>query len=480
MPVISLPYWLVVLHVLVQAAFIVRALLRPHRGPSSRLAWVLVILTAPVVGIVAYLLFGETNIGTDRAERYRETAGKADRVFDPAPDSAFEHVTPRHRHIFRAGESISGHAPVTGNTGQLLGEGSAPTEAMIADIDAATDHVHLLFYIWLGDSAGTRVAEAAMRAARRGVTVRAMADDLGSRHIIRSPLWAEMEKAGVRLARALPLDNLLLHTLKGRVDLRNHRKIVVIDNHITYCGSQNCADPEFRVKQKFAPWVDLMVRFEGPVARQNQWLFAQDWMAHVDEDLHPLLSVDPAEGRGPVVAQVNGSGPTVRDSAMPEMFETLLHAARHDLTLTTPYYVPTESMQAALCAAAHRGVRTRMIVPERNDSWIVAAASHSYYPELLSAGVQIFEYTPGLLHAKSLTLDGEIAMIGSANLDRRSFELNYENNILLQDHALTTELVARQESYIAQSTEITAADVAAWTLPRRLWNNTVAMMGPIL
>lgn len=319
-----------------------------------------------------------------------------------------------------------------------------------------------------------------MRAARRGVTVRAMADDLGSRHIIRSPLWAEMEKAGVRLARALPLDNLLLHTLKGRVDLRNHRKIVVIDNHITYCGSQNCADPEFRVKQKFAPWVDLMVRFEGPVARQNQWLFAQDWMAHVDEDLHPLLSVDPAEGRGPVVAQVNGSGPTVRDSAMPEMFETLLHAARHDLTLTTPYYVPTESMQAALCAAAHRGVRTRMIVPERNDSWIVAAASHSYYPELLSAGVQIFEYTPGLLHAKSLTLDGEIAMIGSANLDRRSFELNYENNILLQDHALTTELVARQESYIAQSTEITAADVAAWTLPRRLWNNTVAMMGPIL
>ncbi|WP_425051198.1 cardiolipin synthase [Psychromarinibacter sp. S121] len=476
----SLPFWLVVAHVLVQAGFITRALLRPHRGPSSRLAWVLVILSAPVVGIIAYLLFGETNIGTDREERYRETAGKADSIFDPAPEADFEHVTERRRHIFRTGESISGLAPVNGNRALLLGEGTAPVDALIADIDAATDHVHLLFYIWLGDTTGTRVAEAAMRAAQRGVTVRAMADDLGSRRIIRSPLWQAMKDAGVQLARALPLDNPLLHTLKGRVDLRNHRKIVVIDNRITYCGSQNCADPEFLVKEKYAPWVDLMVRFEGPIARQNQWLFAQDWMAHVDEDLHPLLSGDAASADGTVVAQVNGSGPTVRDSAMPEMFETLLHAARNDLTLTTPYYVPTESMQSALCAAGHRGVRTRMVVPAQNDSWVVAAASRSYYPELLSAGVRIFEHAPGLLHAKSLTLDGEIAMIGSANLDRRSFELNYENNILLQDHGLTADLMARQESYIAQSTEITAADVAAWTMPRRVWNNTIAMMGPIL
>jgi len=350
----------------------------------------------------------------------------------------------------------------------------------VADIDAATDHVHLLFYIWLPDNNGCKVVEALKRAAARGITCRVMVDDLGSRAMIHSAHWRSMEAAGVKLARALPVGNPLLRVLEGRLDLRNHRKIVVIDNRITYTGSQNCADPEFLVKAKFAPWVDAVMRFEGPIARQNQHLFAGDWMANTNEDIHDLLQQPFAAPDPGFIAQVVASGPTVRYSAMPEMFESLMYNARRELVITTPYYVPNESMQAALCAAAYRGVSTTIIFPARNDDWAVAATSRSYYADLLAAGVQIHEYNGGLLHTKSLTLDGEVTLIGSANMDRRSFDLNYENNILLCDPAVTAEMRARQDSYMAQSKPVRPDEVDAWSWQRRLWNNSIAVLGPVL
>jgi cardiolipin synthase len=165
---------------------------------------------------------------------------------------------------------------------------------------------------------------------------------------------------------------------------------------------------------------------------------------------------------------------------MPEFFASLMFAARRDLTITTPYYVPNEAMQSALCACGRRGVKTRLILPARNDSWIVAAASRSYYEDLLEAGVEIHEFQAGLLHAKTLTLDGQISFIGSANMDRRSFDLNYENNVLIQDPAFTAAIRERQESYLAQSRPVTLAMVATWPGWRRLWNNTIAMLGPVL
>jgi len=289
-----------------------------------------------------------------------------------------------------------------------------------------------------------------------------------------------MQAVGVQVATALPIGNPLLRPLRGRIDLRNHRKILVIDNRITYCGSQNCADPEFRIKARFAPWVDAMMRFEGPIARQNQYLFASDWMAQMDGDLTPLLHQPVPPGDPGLTAQVIGTGPTVYNSAMPEVFETLIYTARRELVITTPYYVPDEGMQTALCASARRGVTTTIIFPARNDSWIVGAASRSYYSDLLAAGVRIYEYEGGLLHTKSLTLDGEVTLIGSANMDRRSFDLNYENNVLLYDPALTAEMRCRQDAYLAGSHPVTAEMVAQWPVTRRLWNNTIAMLGPIL
>ena len=468
---------------LVHVAVIARVILRPHREPASRIAWIVMIIALPVVGMVSYLLLGETNIGRRRVRRMREMLAGMPSVADaPGADApALQAEIPeRYSHLFRVGHSVNGFEPVGGNHGRLLPDSNASIESLVSDIDAAKDHVHLIFYIWLPDNNGLKVVGALKRAAARKVTCRVMADGLGSRIMIDSEHWKGMHDARVHVATALPIGNLLLRPLLGRIDLRNHRKIVVIDDWITYCGSQNCADPEFLIKAKYAPWVDALMRFEGPIARQNQYLFASDWMAHVDEDIRELLQRPLPPGEAGFAAQVIGTGPTVRNSAMPEVFETLMYAARHELFITTPYYVPDEAMQIALCASAYRGVETTIIFPARNDSFIVQAASRSYYADLLAAGVRIFEFEGGLLHTKSLTLDGEITLIGSANMDRRSFDLNYENNILFCDSALTAEMRRSQEAYLARSHEVTAEMVAQWPITRRLWNNAIAMLGPVL
>ena len=234
------------------------------------------------------------------------------------------------------------------------------------------------------------------------------------------------------------------------------------------------------MKKKFAPWVDAVIRFEGPIVRQNQYLFGSDWMSYGDDSIDDLLGQPIAAPQTGFPAQVIGTGPTFRYSAMPEMFESLFHAARHELTISTPYFVPDESMQNALCAAGWRGVKTTIIFPARNDSWIVGGASRSYYLDLLEAGVEIHEYVGGLLHTKSLTLDGEITLIGSANMDRRSFDLNYENNILFYDAELTADVRQRQQDYLSRSNPVTLQQVKSWPLRKRLWNNTLATLGPVL
>lgn len=470
-------------YLLVQFGLIARAILRPHREPASRVAWVVVIVVLPVVGIIAYILLGETNIGRRRVQRMCAVlAAMPDVAKAPGMDAPNLHpkIPEPYAHLFRLGHSVNGFDPVGGNRARLLPDSNATIASMVADIDAAQDHVHLTVYIWLPDNNGLKVVEALKRAAARKVICRTMADGLGSRSMIASEHWKAMQEAGVQVATALAIGNPLLRPLRGRIDLRNHRKILVIDNRITYCGSQNCADPEFRIKAKFAPWVDAMMRFEGPITRQNQHLFASDWMAQVDDDLNDLLCQPLPPADSGFTAQVIGTGPTVRNSAMPELFETLMYTARRELVITTPYYVPDEAMQSALCASARRGVATTIIFPARNDSWIVGAASRSYYSDLLAAGVCIHEYEGGLLHTKSLTVDGEITLIGSANMDRRSFDLNYENNILISDPALTAEMRRRQDAYLAQSHPVTVEMVAHWPMTRRLWNNTIAMLGPIL
>ena len=473
---------LIVIHILIQLGLLVRVLLRPNRDPASRIAWAVVVLALPVAGILSYLLLGETNVGKRRRQRLQQVlAGLPDVTAVAGMEAAVRPAIPDHRQcLFDVGRSISGYGPLGGNQGTLMDNTNLAIDRMVEDIDAATHHVHILFYIWLPDRNGTKVAEAVMRAAARGVTCRVMVDDLGSRRLIRSDLWARMGQAGAKLGRTLQIGNPLLRVITGRIDLRNHRKITVIDNRITYCGSQNCADPEFLVKVKYAPWVDVMIRFTGPVVRQNQHLFATDWMTESAEDIGHLLTEPLPVPEPGFAAQVIASGPTAYPAAAPEMFASLMFNARRELIVTTPYFVPVDSLQAALRAAANRGVDTTVIFPAHNDAFAVKAASQSYYEDLLRAGVRIFEYQPGLLHAKTVTVDGEVTLIGSANMDRRSFDLNYENNILFCDAAMTKAVRDRQVSYLADSRQITQQMVMNWSWRTRLWNNALAVVGPVL
>ncbi|MGN8157591.1 cardiolipin synthase [Salinisphaera sp. SWV1] len=472
-----LPLWALIIHLAIELALIARVLLKPYRDPAARVAWLVVLIALPVVGIIVYLLFGETSIGRRYTQRMHAVLAQLPPPASVTPPAA---VDARATPLFAMASSINGFGPCGGNRFDFPDGADATIDALVADIDAAEHHVHLLFYIWLTDRNGLRVVSAIERAAARGITCRVMVDAVGSRGLIKSRYWAAMRAAGAHTAVALPVGNPALHVFVGRVDLRNHRKIVVIDNVITYAGSQNCADAAFAIKAKYAPWVDAVIRLAGPIARQNQYLFVADWMTYAGEDCRDCLHEPVPAGQGDIVAQAIGTGPTGRYSAAPELICALLYAARRQLTITTPYFVPDDALRLALCSAAYRGVDVRMVFPARNDSRIVAAASRSYYQELLVAGVRIFEYEPGLLHAKTLTVDDDLTLIGSTNLDRRSFDLNYENNVLLQSRDVTAAIRARQARFIAAAHAITRTELNNISAPRRAWRNALAMLGPVL
>lgn len=473
-------HWiLLALGTLAEVATLLRVILRPHRDPASRLAWLVVVLVVPVLAIPAYVLWGDT-----RLIRRRRLHGQSIEAALPRPPAdaagpAMIAATP-WQPPFAYAASVNGMAATAGNAATVAPDNRAAIAAMIADIHGACESIHVSFYIWLDDDSGVALAEALARAARRGVVVRVLADALGSRRFVRSAHWQAMRAAGVDAREALPVGNLLWTLIRGRVDLRNHRKALVIDNAIAWCGSQNAADPEFRIKPRFAPWVDVMTRWEGPVVRQWQFLFAADWMAEGGDDLSAWIVAPLPAPRGDIVAQAIGTGPTVAYGAMNTCFAALIHAARRSLTVTTPYFVPGEQVLSALVAAARRGVAVTLIVPRRNDSRFVAAASRSTYAALLEAGVAIHEYRPGLLHAKTMIADDSAGIVGSANLDRRSFELNFENTILFADATLARTLAARQQAWLADCDAITPAMAARTPLARRLWRNLLAMMSPLL
>ena len=433
----------------------------------------------PLAGAILYLLLGETRISGRRRDRGRETDAALPRP-PGDPEGSRDQVGDLHWGPFALARSVNGLDPTQGNSASLAPDSNAAIDMMVADIDGAVESVHGCFYIWLADNNGLKLKAAFIRAARRGVRVRLLADALGSRALMRSDHWRDLRDSGCAVRVALPVGNPLWTAIRGRVDLRNHRKLLVVDNAIAWCGSQNCADPEFRIKPRFAPWVDIMSRWQGPVAHQCQYLFASDWIAEGGDDISFLLAAPPAAAAGAIVAQVLGTGPTAEFDAMPACFAALIHASREELVVTTPYFVPDEQLLFALTSAARRRVRTIILFPKRNDNWIVAGASRSHYRDLIDAGVEIYEYRPGLLHAKTMVVDRRIGLIGSANLDRRSFELNFENNILFEDAAFAADMRARQDDYLLSCARVTHDDLRGYGIARRLWQNLLATLSPLL
>lgn len=468
-----------VMHTTLSLVIVARVLLRPRVEPSIRLAWIMVIEAVPLIGIVAYLLFGEVRM---RQADVQRMADARDRLTGLRGQSPWVAVEPPDavRPVMAANAAVGGMPALSGNRLRLLEESDAAIDRLVEAIDAARDHVHVLFYIWLPDASGTKIAEAVIRAEARGVECRVIVDALGSRALVRSDLWERMSQAGAECVTAFPIGLPFVSMLFQRLDLRNHRKILVIDNRMAFTGSRNCADMAFAIKPRYAPWVDILVSVEGPVVRQLQAVFLGDWMSYTGRDLgHMLQPVEPVAAPGKL-AQVVATGPDLRAGSVSDCLSGMLHQARERVVITTPYYVPDAALDAAIRAAARRGVQVTMILPARNDSLIVGATSQGFYDGLLDAGVQLMLFDRGLLHSKIMTVDGRMAMIGSANLDRRSFELNYEVNMGVFDPDFIAALDQRQASYAARARALTLDEVRGWSAARRLRNNLLAIASPLL
>jgi cardiolipin synthase A/B len=470
-------------HLLLVAALAMRILFR-HLPVATTLAWLIVLFVLPLLGPALYLFIGENRLGQKRARRwsaihdlYREWQGrlKARATVD------WQALHPRADSLARHCESITGFAALQGHELELLPDWDSFIDALVADIEAAQRTCHLAFYIW--DSAG-RVGElytALARAATRGVICRVLVDDVGSGPFLKSREAAGLRKVGVQLVSSLPVG--LLRMLFVRMDLRNHRKIVVIDGEIGYTGSMNLVDPEhFKAESGVGRWVDAMVRFRGPAVEVLNGAFLEDWELETDEGMAILETADihsvPEQGKA--VVQVVPSGPGLNRSSIHQLLLSLLYSAERELVLTTPYFVPDEPMLTALGSAARRGVQVTLNVPEKLDSMLARFAGAACFEELLTAGVRICRYEPDLLHTKAITVDGRIAVIGSVNLDMRSLWLNFEISLFIYDDACAARVRALQERYLRDSVELHPASWRQRPAIARVAEGVLRLLGPML
>ncbi len=455
-----------------------------RRPAGVGLAWITLIAVLPLLGAVLYLMVGELWLAGRRVSRAKQL-GPAFRArmaelaeqapADLASLSALAHTLDAY--------AVRGAQMPTlgGNAVTLYSTAAEAFASLITDIDAAEHRVYMLFYIWSPGGLVDEVGEAVCRAARRGVDCRVLLDSYGSHPFFRSPWPARFTDAGVRTAEALPVNRLRL--FMHRLDLRNHRKIAAIDGKVGYCGSQNIADPaHFKTDRGVGPWVDVMCRVDGPGGEALELTFQHDWSIEADHT-EPTVFVDihpEPYAAGSTRVQLINSGPAQSPRAIEDMLLTMVFGCRESLTLTTPYFIPTEAMERALQTAAIRGVDVRIVVPRRNDSRLVGLASRSYYGDLLDAGVEIREFEGGLLHAKTATADGHVSLVGSANMDRRSFAINYESSLFVYDEAFTAKLRRLQESYIRRSVRIERETWSNRPAVRRIAENATQLFAPIL
>lgn len=460
-------------------AVVSRVIMRGPRRSATSLAWIVVIWFLPIAGMIAWFLVGEARIGSRRRLRHAELSGRiTDLRARLGPMEEYRHYPPEYGITTSLALAVGGTPPRRGHALSLIGDTDAVIDALVVDIDAARESCNLLFYIYLPDGTGRRVADALRRAVGRGVECRLLVDDVGSNDFLLSPLCSELRSSGVRVVGSLPANP--LRAVFARVDLRNHRKLAVIDGLIGYTGSQNVADASFAPKPKFAPWVDCMLRIQGPVVRDLQAIFVCDWYLDSEEPLERLLEVDPGTAPDDITVQVLPTGPNNDNEALTQLALAAFHGAREELILTTPYFVPGEAEVWSLCTAARRGIRVALVLPARSDSMLAGAVSRSHYPDLLEAGVSVYEFQEGLLHAKTLTVDRNLALVTTANFDRRSFDLNFEVSTIVYDSDFASQLRFLQRSYMEASEAVGYSRLASRRWPARLIDNAAGVFSPLL
>lgn len=483
-----LPTVVLVLHVLIVLAVYIRVIMK-RPAPGVALAWLMIVSVLPGLGITLYLFFGERRIGRTRAQRIESLrpayeAWFEDVITDEITDVDWTRHPANAESMHRLGKATVGMPTMRGNSLRLHADTQEILHAIIADVEAAKRTVHMAFYIWHPGGTADLVVDAVVRAAERGVRCNILVDGLGSKTWWRSPQRKRLQKAGVTVLEAMPVA--LWRSLFARGDLRLHRKIVVIDAEVAYTGSMNMVDPRFfKQGSGVGEWIDAMARVEGPAVEGLLGTLLSDWKLETGEEVEALIKSSGLK-RLPLVGsedvQVFPSGPhqSRTEDAILQMLLKLIYAAEREIIITTPYFVPDESMLRALRSAAAEGVRVELILPAKVDSLLVRYSSRSYFIDLMQAGVRIQQFSGGLLHTKSITVDGCLSMFGTVNLDMRSLWLNYEVSLFVYGEVFGKALRELQQSYLE---ECELVDLDIWMQRPggvRFLENTARLVSPLL
>ncbi len=434
-----------------------------NRKPTAAMAWLLAILLVPILGILLFLLIGSMRLPQSRRSEQARIDGIIRSRARHAHLDADPVAWPRwFQRVVEQNERLTSLPALEGNYATVTGDYDGSIEMMTEEVGRARDFVHVEFFIVSWDDA-TRGFFAAMEAAvARGVTVRLLADYVASRRVTRSSeTFAELDRIGVRWAWMLPVQ-----PLKGkyqRPDLRNHRKLVVVDGRVAFVGSQNLIDRSYdspkNIKRGLM-WQELMARVEGPVVAEVNTVFLSDWLIEtgeqLDVELRPATDVPMVQTPESVVCQLIPSGPAYRTENNLRLFLSLIHGATEQVILTSPYFVPDEAMVYAITTACQRGLDVQLFVSEIGDQGMVFHAQRSYYETLLEAGVRIFLYpAPYILHAKHFSIDDDIAVIGSSNMDIRSFSLNMEMMMMVRGRSFVEQIRSIEQGYRDAGRELT-------------------------
>lgn len=474
----------VLVQFVIMASVILRVILTRH-PPGSAFAWILLATILPYAGFFLYLMFGERPIGRIRRRRLRQILARWGRLaqhkltpYGPLPKRLV-----RHRTFIHLACKLGGMPIATGSRTWLRGSADETISSLLQDISAAKSSVDMEFYIWDEGGDVESIMQALIAAAGRGVRVRLLVDDFGSRSFLRSQGRTRMEAAGIEIASALPMRFLRFFGLQ-RADIRLHRKTVIIDRRIAYTGSFNMIDPRrYQGAAEVGAWVDAMVRVEGPAVTALMAVWSFDWALQPDSDMSDFeedfaTEMIPNCGQASVVTVP--SGPYENGDRSMLLVLEAINRAQYSLTITTPYFVPSEAVVLALHNAVLRGVDVKLIVPARADSLPVTYAMRRYFDDLLEGGVKILLYQGGLLHTKSITIDDECSVFGTLNIDNRSLHLNFELMMVIFDRTFTADLDKLHAKYASKCRLL---DAEAWRrrpLVDRLKEGACFLVSPLL
>lgn len=455
----NLSMWEIAGLVFVISEWIIRLAVLPiipyRRSPVAAKSWLLLIFFEPWIGLALYILVGGLRLPSWRRKRLAKLS-KALESLQPR-FQGYGHVThpePSHslEQAVKLAEELGQFPILAGNEVELLADYQESIDRLVFDIDNAKHHVHLLYYIFADDRTTQSVVQALGRAVSRSVACRVLVDAIGSRPWLKT-LLPKLIDLGVQVETALPLNP--LRRAISRPDLRNHRKIAVLDGRIGYTGSQNIVASQTTAG---LPFQELVARITGPAVWQLQLVFATDWYVESGELLEENSFPEPIIS-GSVAVQAVPSGPGFPRGNNQKLMVSLVHGAISRVVITTPYFIPDESFLGALEIAVLRGVDVHLIVSEKSDQWMVDLAQRSYYQQLLEAGVHIHLTQGKFLHAKHISVDNALVVIGSSNVDIRSFHLNEEISLLIYDAHIAHQLDSYEKGYVHSATTLT---LEAW------------------